>query len=156
MNNNNEKTMLDCLKEKSNITYTENGAVTCASTLSHCLDLFSTIGAIRWADENEIINRFKRAYAENPDIAMKILFFGRDVRGGLGERRVFRVITKWLALNRPRVLRKNISLIAEYGRYDDLISLGSLNAAKEKGLLRSEGKEYVVQDGDVILFKFNV
>jgi len=122
MNNNNEKTMLDCLKEKSNITYTENGAVTCASTLSHCLDLFSTIGAIRWADENEIINRFKRAYAENPDMAMKILFFGRDVRGGLGERRVFRVITKWLALNRPRVLRKNISLIAEYGRYDDLIS----------------------------------
>lgn len=45
---------------------------------------------------------------------------------------------------------------AEIVRYEDLISLGSLNAAKEKGLLRSEGKEYVVQDGDVILFKFNV
>lgn len=45
---------------------------------------------------------------------------------------------------------------AEIVRYDDLISLGSLNAAKEKGLLRSEGKDYVVQDGDVILFKFNV
>ena len=45
---------------------------------------------------------------------------------------------------------------AEIVRYEDLISLGSLNAAKEKGMLRSEGKEYVVQDGDVILFKFNV
>lgn len=45
---------------------------------------------------------------------------------------------------------------AEIVRYEDLIALGSLNAAKEKGLLRSEGKEYVVQDGDVILFKFNV
>lgn len=45
---------------------------------------------------------------------------------------------------------------AEIVRYEDLIELGSLNAAKEKGLLRSEGKEYVVQDGDVILFKFNV
>lgn len=45
---------------------------------------------------------------------------------------------------------------AEIVRYEDLISLGSLNAAKEKGLLRSEGKDYVVQDGDVILFKFNV
>lgn len=45
---------------------------------------------------------------------------------------------------------------AEIVRYEDLITLGSLNAAKEKGLLRSEGKEYVVQDGDVILFKFNV
>lgn len=45
---------------------------------------------------------------------------------------------------------------AEIVSYDDLISLGSMNAVKEKGLLRSEGKEYVVQDGDVILFKFNV
>lgn len=45
---------------------------------------------------------------------------------------------------------------AEIVSYEDLIALGSLNAAKEKGLLRSEGKEYVVQDGDVILFKFNV
>lgn len=45
---------------------------------------------------------------------------------------------------------------AEIVSYEDLITLGSLNAAKEKGLLRSEGKEYVVQDGDVILFKFNV
>ena len=45
---------------------------------------------------------------------------------------------------------------AEIVRYEDLIELGSLNAAKEKGLLRSEGKDYVVQDGDVILFKFNV
>lgn len=45
---------------------------------------------------------------------------------------------------------------AEIVRYEDLISLGSLNAAREKGLLRSEGKDYVVQDGDVILFKFNV
>lgn len=45
---------------------------------------------------------------------------------------------------------------AEIVSYEDLIELGSLNAAKEKGLLRSEGKEYVVQDGDVILFKFNV
>ena len=45
---------------------------------------------------------------------------------------------------------------AEIVSYDDLITLGSMNAVKEKGLLRSEGKEYVVQDGDVILFKFNV
>lgn len=45
---------------------------------------------------------------------------------------------------------------AEIVSYEDLIALGSMNAVKEKGLLRSEGKEYVVQDGDVILFKFNV
>ncbi|MDE2681123.1 MAG: redox-regulated ATPase YchF, partial [Verrucomicrobiota bacterium] len=45
---------------------------------------------------------------------------------------------------------------AETVAYDDLITLGSILAAKEKGLYRQEGKEYVVQDGDVILFKFNV
>ncbi len=45
---------------------------------------------------------------------------------------------------------------AEVVAYDDLMENGSMNAAKEKGLVRSEGKEYVVQDGDIILFRFNV
>ncbi|MGB3493058.1 MAG: redox-regulated ATPase YchF [Elainellaceae cyanobacterium] len=45
---------------------------------------------------------------------------------------------------------------AETIAYNDLVSFGSMNAAKEKGLLRSEGKEYVVQEGDVMLFRFNV
>lgn len=40
--------------------------------------------------------------------------------------------------------------------YQDLIENGSMTAAREKGLVRSEGKEYVMQDGDVVLFKFNV
>lgn len=45
---------------------------------------------------------------------------------------------------------------AETVAYKDLVSSGSMNGAKEKGLLRSEGKEYVVQEGDVMLFRFNV
>jgi len=45
---------------------------------------------------------------------------------------------------------------AEVVAYDALMESGSMLAAKEKGLVRQEGKEYVVQDGDVILFKFNV
>ncbi len=45
---------------------------------------------------------------------------------------------------------------AETISYDDLIAAGTMNAAKEKGLVRQEGKDYVVRDGDVILFKFNV
>ena len=40
--------------------------------------------------------------------------------------------------------------------YDDLMACGTMAAAREKGLIRSEGKEYVVQDGDIILFRFNV
>lgn len=45
---------------------------------------------------------------------------------------------------------------AEVIAYDDLIACGSMSAAKEKGLVRSEGKEYVMKDGDVVLFRFNV
>ena len=45
---------------------------------------------------------------------------------------------------------------AEVTSYDDLIKYGSVNAVKEKGLLRMEGKEYIMQDGDIVLFKFNV
>ena len=40
--------------------------------------------------------------------------------------------------------------------YDDLMECGSMVAAKEKGLVRSEGKEYVMKDGDIVLFRFNV
>ncbi|MBQ2899380.1 MAG: DUF933 domain-containing protein, partial [Oscillospiraceae bacterium] len=45
---------------------------------------------------------------------------------------------------------------AEIVKYDDLVALGSWNAAKEKGLMKSEGKEYVMQDGDIVEFLFNV
>ena len=45
---------------------------------------------------------------------------------------------------------------AEIVSYEDLVREGSMVAAKEKGLVRSEGKEYIMQDGDIVLFKFNV
>ncbi len=115
--------MLNYLKNEANKTYTENGAATYRSTGSECVDLFGTIGAIRNNSEQEIITRFVRAFTENPDIAMKILFFARDVRGGLGERRVFRTLFRWLAVHYPESVKKNISYVAEYGRFDDLLVL---------------------------------
>ena len=45
---------------------------------------------------------------------------------------------------------------AEIVSYDDLVREGSMSAAKEKGLVRSEGKDYVMQEGDIVLFRFNV
>ncbi len=115
--------MLTYLKQEANKTYTENGAVTHKTTRSDCLDLFATIGALRRESDGEIIARFMRAFAEDRDIAVKLLFFARDVRGGLGERRVFRVCLRWLAYNAPATVRKNLSLISEYGRFDDLLAL---------------------------------
>lgn len=115
--------MLQFLKQEANRAFTENGAVTCATTGSDCLDLFATIGAMRNAEEEMIQRRFQRAFAENPDVAMKILFYARDVRGGLGERRVFRTILRQLAQDAPDSVRKNAAHIAEFGRWDDLMVL---------------------------------
>ena len=111
------------LNIEANKTLTENGAVTYRTTKSECLDLFATVGALRNANNDEIVKRFSRAYAEDADMAMKTLFFARDVRGGLGERRVFKVIFGWLAKNEPASVKKNIKNVAEYGRYDDLLAL---------------------------------
>ena len=115
--------MLEYLKKEAGRTYTENGALTHASTHSHCLDLFATVGALREQSEEVIRTRFVRAFTEDPDLAVKLLFFARDVRGGLGERRVFRICLQWLANNAPHTVKKNIPYIAEYGRWDDLLSL---------------------------------
>ena len=115
--------MLQYLKNEANLTTTENGAVTNISTTDYNLDLFATIGAIRHRTDKEIIDRFIKAYMEDKDVAMKILFFGRDVRGGLGERRVFRVILNYLASSHPESVKKNVKHIAEFGRYDDLLCL---------------------------------
>ena len=125
--------MLNYLKQEANKTVTENGAATHITTESDCLDLFATIGALRRESDSEIVTRFIRAYSENKDIAMKLLFFARDIRGGLGERRVFKVILNWLANNEPKTVRKNLEYVAEYGRFDDLLCL--MGTACEKDML---------------------
>ena len=123
--------MLNYLKQEANKTVTENGAATHITTASDCLDLFATIGALRHESDSEIVTHFIRAYSENKDIAMKLLFFARDIRGGLGERRVFKVILNWLANHEPSTVRKNLSYVAEYGRYDDLLCLMGTTCEKE-------------------------
>ncbi len=125
--------MLDHLKSEANLTETENGAVTYMSTGSDCLDFFATAGAIRREPDEEIIARFIRAYTEDRVSAMKLLFFTRDVRNGLGERQVFRTVLRWLADSEPASVRKNIRYIPEFGRYDDLLCL--LGTACESDML---------------------
>lgn len=145
--------MLQYLKNESNKTFTENGAVTLKTTNSDCVDLFATIGALRRESEDEIVTRFMRAFTENQDIALKLLFYARDVRGGLGERKVFRTVLKWLANNNPSVVRKNLSYIAEYGRYDDLFVL--FDTPLERAMLRLI-KETLHKDIEAMLNKTEV
>lgn len=114
---------LENLKREANYTLTENGAKTHESSQNYCLDLFATIGALRGMPEEEVADRFRLAYAEDPDMAMKILFWARDIRGGLGERQVFRTILKDLAEREPDSVVKNLLFVSEYGRWDDLLCL---------------------------------
>lgn len=114
---------LNTLIDHANETFTENGAKAFASSGSDCLDLFFAAGALRSADEDRIRALVVRAYAEDPDKTMKIVFFARDVRGGLGERRFFRIAIRCLAEIAPKSVEANIRNIAEYGRYDDLCVL---------------------------------
>lgn len=77
---------LDNIKNEANITNTENGAVTYKSSMSDCLDLFATIGALRRESDEEIITRFVRAYAEDADSAMKILFLCKGCSRRIGRK----------------------------------------------------------------------
>ena len=147
--------MLEFLKREANKTYTENGSVTYRSTGRDCLDLFATIGALRRESEQEITARFLRAYAEDPDLAMKILYYGRDVRGGLGERRVFRILLRWLAVSKPESVVRNLPYVAEYGRWDDvLVLLDTPCRAEALALLKQQFDADLAalsSDGDVSL-----
>ena len=122
--------MLDFLKKEANLKYTENGALTHATSESFCLDLFFGAGAMRGTEENEIGKAVIRAYAEDPVKTLKIIFFARDARGGLGERRFFRTAVKTLAYIAPEAVNRNIPLFAEYGRLDDLLVLLHTNCEK--------------------------
>ena len=119
------------MKKEANKTETLNGATTYISSGKYCLDLFASIGASRNLDEKEIVKRFHRAFCEDKNLAMKILFYARDIRGGLGERKVFRTIIRNLPRTSRSALVKNIQYIPEYGRYDDLLEIMDTSCKKE-------------------------
>lgn len=99
---------------------TANGAVTHSTAGSAVVDLFFQIGAVRGRDERTVEDIFTAAFGEDPLTAMKILFYNRDIRGGQGERRSFRVIARYMAHMHPEVMKKNLHLVPEFGRWDDL------------------------------------
>ena len=100
---------------------TENGAVGYRTTGQKLLDLNFGVASMRSASEQTIINKFMDAYFENPVLAVKWLFYVRDVREGLGERRFFRTVFPWLSHNHTDVARSVLDFIPEFGRYDDLL-----------------------------------
>lgn len=98
---------------------TDNGAVTYTRTQSNLLDFYAQAGAMR-GNVKQALELFKRAYAEDNLKAIKILFYLRDVRGGQGERILFRTCLQWLGENEVEVFEKVVGFVSEYGRWDDL------------------------------------
>lgn len=113
----------NAMKQENKFTRTENGAVALNTTSDARLDLFGTIGSLRDADENRITILFSEAYAQDKLFATKIVFYARDIRCGLGERKTFRTIIRYMAEHHPEALRPNLDLIGVFGRYDDLYEL---------------------------------
>ena len=111
---------VNALKSEDNFTLTENGAIALKSTYNSLVDLFGQIGALRNRTEQDIETLFVKAFSEDKLLATKMAFYARNVRGGLGERRVFRIIIKFLAKLYPEIMKKNIEHIPTFGRFDDL------------------------------------
>jgi hypothetical protein len=112
---------LNAVESELNTGLNENGAKAYRSTLHSCLDLFGQIGACR-EDTDRAQKLFAKAFSEDPETATRILFWVRDIRGGQSERKVFRVLLKYLAEENPTLVETLLPLVAEYGRWDDIIA----------------------------------
>lgn len=96
---------------------TTNGMRARKSTANACVDLFFKIGASRGKD---ITKDFVAAYVEDKELALRIAQWARDVRGGAGEREIFRQILKYLDKHDPDAATSLLRKVPEIGRWDDI------------------------------------
>ena len=99
---------------------TANGGVTNTTSFSKCLDLFNIIGSSRGKD---LVPQFRSAMAENPEVALRILQWVRDCRGGAGEREVFRIILRYLVTVTPEAAIAILRKVPALGYWKDVIRL---------------------------------
>lgn len=113
-------TFTDAVRGTPVRTTTTNGMAALESTLRSNVDLFGKLGASRGKDITQL---FGQAFAENPEYALRIALWGRDVRSGAGERELFRNILRYVEKTNARYLLETniLARIPELGRYDDLL-----------------------------------
>lgn len=87
------------------------------------LDWFFWMGGARNKSPEAIVRKFTRAYYVDRPLALRSLFHLRDVRGGMGERRTFRIVARWLAMYRPDDIQHNLHNIPYFGRWDDVLAV---------------------------------
>ncbi|MCL2721340.1 MAG: DUF2828 domain-containing protein [Treponema sp.] len=124
-------------QEKEQLTQTENAAWMFKTSGQNLLDMNFRVASYRGMNEDEIIGDWIKAFAENPELAVKWLFFARDVRGGLGERRLFRIIMEHLSKTEKRFL-KLLKYVPEYGRWDDLLTAYDSNKTVVVSLIKEQ------------------
>lgn len=117
----------ETLNEEFNTSVTENGAEGYRTTGKELLDINFQVSSMRNWSELQIEEKFIKAFYENPRLAVKWLFYVRDAREGVGERRLFRACLKYLYSNHADIVKPLIPLIPEYGRWDDLWGLLDTN-----------------------------
>lgn len=120
--------LIKAIEKETNKTTTTNGAKAFKSTLSKTVDLFASIGAMRGKD---ILPSFALAYSESKDVAVRTALWARDVRGGAGERKLYRDILQYLAKNDYQVAQQLLDKTVELGRWDDLLVLIGTPVQKE-------------------------
>lgn len=111
------------LNDSFNSSVTENGAIGYRTSGKNLLDLNFSVSSLRNAPDEVVAGRFMKAFYDDKLMAVKWLFFASDVRGGLGERRLFRVCIRELAKGQPRLVKALLGLIPEYSRWDNLLCL---------------------------------
>ena len=108
-------------------THTENGGVGYETSGHALLDMNYKVASYRSASEATILADFLKAFAETPELAVKWMFYAGDIREGLGERRLFKILVKNVLPKYPWLIK----FIPDYSRWDIVTELLGTSAEKE-------------------------
>lgn len=138
----------DALQTKDELT--ENAMPTHSTSGSYLVDLFFKMGGTRNVSPDNLIPWLIRSLNEDTLLTMKAIFYNRNIRGGQGERRSFRIFWRYICQNYPEYARSNIENVPHYGRWDDL--LAGLQTPAEKYIL--EFILFSLKNGDKLCAKW--
>jgi len=144
--------LLEGMKKNSTITNTK-GSAYYATTFDSNLDVFTMVS--RYNSDEELIRLFNNALNENEEIALANLLYVLDIRGGKGERRIFKTIFKDLCINHTSCALRVLPFISELGRYDYI--LVGINTPIEKdaiSLVKKQLDKDVISDYPSLLAKW--
>lgn len=119
-----ENALVKAFEKANNKTTTLNGAKIRKSSENAIVDFFFAIGASRTNGKTDanIVTLFEKAVAADLDLAVRVMLYARDVRGGMGERNTFRVLARRLASQNPEATLRVLQRVPELGRWDDVLA----------------------------------